>query len=544
MESSSGIIAMAVQESNNEEDDDANNLDTTLSMIEEDGITTTSGSSSNSNIHDNTAIIWGMPLQSLLLLNLVAIIWGTQHAVIKSVIDDTTPAKLSLLFVDDGGSGSTTSIITRAVASTLPVLRPFMTAATTTAAAVATAVVGENNAAAAGGMLESGITIGSGGGGSSSTAAYFTLARFGLATILSSPYTPGVRQIADNVRERMFGGGGGSTGDLRKTRYIQRQQQQQQQQPPDSLSTTATTESISSDSSNCSSSSSSITTAWRYGFELGIYMFLGYAFQAIGLETTTASRSGFLLYLNVKLVPFFARVLYGKSISARSWLSALVAFIGTSLLALDNNNGGVGSGGSGISSTVVSTITVGDLWSIAAAATSAIFILRMESASGEVEKSSELNAATLWTVTLLSVLWTMSISIIHDVSNTDGSTAAAAAMVMADDGSATTITAFFTIFIQSIQQIYHETVFTITQHFIPLLYLSGITTALANYIQSKAQQNISAERASIIYALDPVYGAIFANLLLGETLGKVGLVGVLLIVLAAVTNAMVDLGKQ
>ena len=405
--------------------------------------------------------------------------------------------------------------------------------------------MGENNAAAAGGMLESGITIGS--GGSSSTAAYFTLARFGLATILSSPYTPGVRQIADNVRERMFGGGGGSTGDLRKTRYIQRQQQQQQQPPPDSLSTTATTKSISSDSSNCSSSSSSsssITTAWRYGFELGIYMFLGYAFQAIGLETTTASRSGFLLYLNVKLVPFFARVLYGKSISARSWLSALVAFIGTSLLALDNNNGGVGSGGSGISSTVVSTITVGDLWSIAAAATSAIFILRMESASGEVEKSSELNAATLWTVTLLSVLWTMSISIIHDVSNTDGSTAAAAAMVMADDGSATTITAFFTIFIQSIQQIYHETVFTITQHFIPLLYLSGITTALANYIQSKAQQNISAERASIIYALDPVYGAIFANLLLGETLGKVGLVGVLLIVLAAVTNAMVDLGKQ
>ena len=115
---------------------------------------------------------------------------------------------------------------------------------------------------------------------------------------------------------------------------------------------------------------------------------------------------------------------------------------------------------------------------------------------------------------------------------------------MVDDGSATTITAFFTIFIQSIQQIYHETVFTITQHFIPLLYLSGITTALANYIQSKAQQNISAERASIIYALDPVYGAIFANLLLGETLGKVGLVGVLLIVLAAVTNAMVDLGKQ
>lgn len=39
--------------------------------------------------------------------------------------------------------------------------------------------------------------------------------------------------------------------------------------------------------------------AWRYGLELGIYMFLGYAFHAIGLETTSASRSGFLLYFNL-----------------------------------------------------------------------------------------------------------------------------------------------------------------------------------------------------------------------------------------------------
>jgi drug/metabolite transporter (DMT)-like permease len=486
----------------NGKNDNSNNIDDNTFTI------TNNNSSAN-----NTLEIWGIPLQSILLLNLVAIIWGTQHAVIKSVIDDNiTPTKLS--FFLDGSSSSSHSII-QAVVSTL---QPFISAA---ASSIAT-VVGENNDV--GDMLldSSSTTDVIASSSSSSTAAYFTLARFGIAAILSSPYTPGVRQIMDHVQERLF-----TTA-----------QQQQQQQQPDSLSTTtATTKSISSDSSSTTTnngSSSSITTAWRYGFELGIYMFLGYAFQAIGLETTTASRSGFLLYLNVKLVPFFAYILYGKTIATRSWVSAIVAFIGTSLLALDNNGNG-----SSISLTTASTITVGDLWSIAAAATSAIFILRMESASREVDKSSELNAATLWTVTLLSLIWTMTLSIQHD-GNTDGSTEGA--MVMVDVG--TMSTTFVTIFIQSIQHIYHETILTITQHFIPLLYLSGITTALANYIQSKAQQNISAERASIIYAMDPVYGAIFANLLLGETLGKVGIGGALLIVLAAVTNAIVDFGNN
>jgi drug/metabolite transporter (DMT)-like permease len=468
---------------------DDTNFDTSLSI--DDG-----KNDNNNNIDDktftitnnntnNTLEIWGIPLQSILLLNLVAIIWGTQHAVIKSVIDDTTPTKLSLFLDSDSSDSRSSNSILQAVST---ILQPFITAASDVAV-----VVGENN--------DVGVIASS---SSSSTAAYFTLARFGVAAILSSPYTPGVRQIMDNVQERLF-----ATA---------------QQQQPDSLSTSSTN----------NSSSSSITTAWRYGFELGIYMFLGYAFQAIGLETTTASRSGFLLYLNVKLVPFFAYVLYGKSIATRSWVSAIVAFIGTSLLALDNN----GNGSSTSISLTASTITAGDLWSIAAAATSAIFILRMESASRDVVKSSELNAATLWTVTLLSLLWTMTLSL-HD-GNTGGITAAA--MLMMDVG--TMSTTFVTIFIQSIQQIYHETVHTITQHFIPLLYLSGITTALANYIQSKAQQNISAERASIIYAMDPVYGAIFANLLLGETLGKVGIGGALLIVFAAVTNAMVDFGNS
>ena len=45
-----------------------------------------------------------------------------------------------------------------------------------------------------------------------------------------------------------------------------------------------------------------VSRTWAAGAELGFWTFLGFALQAVGLQLTTASRSAFLLYLNVKLV--------------------------------------------------------------------------------------------------------------------------------------------------------------------------------------------------------------------------------------------------
>lgn len=422
----------------------------------------------------NTMEIWGMPVQSILLLNLVAVIWGTQHAVIKSVVDDTTAV---------GGTGLLTWI------EHVGILKPFEQQFV-----VASSSSGETNG------------VGGGGGHGDSTAAYFTLARFGLAALLSSPYTPGLYSMVTRIQGRYSwnvpkttGGDELLVGVIHNTSLLHHSQ----------VDPTANTQ-------------STITTAWRYGVELGLYMFLGYAFQAIGLETTTASRSGFLLYLNVKLVPFFSYFIFGKRIPRRSWISAFVAFGGTALLALDQEDvlatGSTTGNGWGLA------ITEGDLWSIAAAAASAIFILRMEAASKAIPKSSELNAATLWTVAALSFLWTMGISLTNLIGT--GTEAKSLGSTM--------------VFLLVTQQTFHETISTIAKHLLPLVYLSGVTTALANFLQSKAQKNVSAERASVIYAMDPVYGAIFANILLGETLGELGRIGAVLIVLAAAANAIVD----
>ena len=85
----------------------------------------------------------------------------------------------------------------------------------------------------------------------------------------------------------------------------------------------------------------------------------------------------------------------------------------------------------------------------------------------------------------------------------------------------------------------------ITAHPLALLYLGGVATALCNWLQTKAQRDISAERASIIYAMDPVYGAAFAYLWLGETLNTAASwCGAGLITVAAATNAWWDVSSS
>jgi drug/metabolite transporter (DMT)-like permease len=323
----------------------------------------------------------GISLSSVVLLNLVAVLWGTQHAVIKSV-----------LMVDD----------------------------TTTTAAVDPSV--------------------------------FTLVRFGLAAVMATL-------------------GAALTLDPRRSTTSH-------------ATTTAPTD---------------IRTTLSWGAEMGLWMFLGFAFQAIGLQFTTASKSGFLLYLNVKLVPILAFGLLGRSISFGTLGSAATAFFGTALLA---TNGDVAN----------AQLNVGDAWSVAAATASAMFILRLESASKNTSNHPQwFNASCLWMVTILAGLWTL----------------------LSSDSSSS----------------YHNTIFEqisvlVQDHAIQLLYLSGVTTALANYLQTIAQREVPAERASLFYAMDPVYGAAFSHLLLGENLeSPAAWIGAGLIVVAAATNAIVD-GKQ
>ena len=69
------------------------------------------------------------------------------------------------------------------------------------------------------------------------------------------------------------------------------------------------------------------TPAFRYGLDLSVYLFAGYALQSLALLTTSASRSAFLLYLNVKFVPLLAHIVYKRRVPPAAWASAALALI-------------------------------------------------------------------------------------------------------------------------------------------------------------------------------------------------------------------------
>ncbi|MCJ8013172.1 DMT family transporter [Paenibacillus sp. KQZ6P-2] len=65
---------------------------------------------------------------------------------------------------------------------------------------------------------------------------------------------------------------------------------------------------------------------------LGLFLFMGYAFQTVGLLYTTTSNTGFITGLSVVLVPFLALILLKHPISRFTWLSAVLAAFGLYLL--------------------------------------------------------------------------------------------------------------------------------------------------------------------------------------------------------------------
>ncbi|CAN0570382.1 unnamed protein product, partial [Ectocarpus sp. 12 AP-2014] len=201
------------------------------------------------------------------------------------------------------------------------------------------------------------------------------------------------------------------------------------------------------------------------------------------------SRSAFLLYLNVKLVPFFAFVLEGRRISTPTWISAFLAFVGTVLLSSDGT-----------------PPNLGDFWSVLAAATSAMFILRLEKYSGSCDPS-QLNSANLWITAGLCGAWA-------GIKKTYPIPPPPLARKKMTAWEVTTRGVDVGVALEGVQAQ------------APLIgYLAVVTTALTNWMQAVGQRSVPAERAAIIYAMDPVYAAGFAYLLLGETLGPAGLVG-------------------
>ena len=213
-----------------------------------------------------------------------------------------------------------------------------------------------------------------------------------------------------------------------------------------------------------------------HGSLLGFFLFIGYAFQTVGLLYTTTSNAGFITGLSVVLVPFLSYFLLRHSISKFTWLSALLAAAGLYLLTF---------AGSGMS------WNKGDILVFFCAVGFALHIAYTGKYASEYP-ALPLASLQMGVVGLLSI---------------------ASSWITEDTGSLPLL----------MDRLLAPEVL------IALAVSIGPTSAFAFWIQTVCQKYTTPSRVAIIFASEPIFAALTGMLFAGEVLSLLGGIGCLLI---------------
>lgn len=215
----------------------------------------------------------------------------------------------------------------------------------------------------------------------------------------------------------------------------------------------------------------------KLGVFLGIILYLHYAFQTVGLNYTTASKSAFITGLNVIMVPIFSPLLLKQFPKKASIYGAILAFIGMGLLSLNN-----------ISS--INGMNIGDIYTFICAVIFALYIIAVGKFTSDVESIS-------FAVIQVGVVGILSL-----------------------------ITSAVTE---------NPVVPTSKEAWISILILSVVCTSAAYIIQNVAQRFTSSTHTALIYTGEPVFAAIFGYLFFRELLNTRGTIGAILILIGMIT---------
>lgn len=220
--------------------------------------------------------------------------------------------------------------------------------------------------------------------------------------------------------------------------------------------------------------------AWRTlksALILGVLAFLGFASQTVGLESTSASNAAFITGLSVILVPLIGAWWLRRAVAPRVYGAALLALAGLSLMTLTSASG----------------ITRGDLWVLLTALSYALYIIYLGEVAGRADALS-LASMQHWPMALLAWLWALP--------------------RLGELRAAPPAT------------------------WLAILYLALVATAAVAVLQTYAQRVVPAHTAALIFVLEPVFAAIFAYGLLGETLSPLGWLGAALILAAMLLSEL------
>jgi len=219
---------------------------------------------------------------------------------------------------------------------------------------------------------------------------------------------------------------------------------------------------------------------WK-GVVLGILMFLGYGLQTVGLNFTTASRSGFITYFYALLVPVFQFLILRKKPLMVNLGGLVIAFAGLSMIT-----GGLGKG----------SMNTGDLLTLLSAASYSIYIVCLNLWSGD-ENPAVLTSLQLMVTAVLSFV--------------------------------------FIPFFEKPVLISHPALW------LNLLYLSLLGSVVAVYVMTRFQNSVTPTRAALLYSLEPVFSVILAVLILREDFSILQIAGSLLIISGVLFSEILEI---
>ncbi len=212
---------------------------------------------------------------------------------------------------------------------------------------------------------------------------------------------------------------------------------------------------------------------WRDGLVLGALLFVTFITQVVGLGTISSTRGAFITGLNVILIPILAGFI-GRLVPKNAYWAAVLAFVGIGAMSFEGG-----------------AFSIGDAWVLGCAVSYAAYVLMLERVARQHDPM-QLTAVQLMVVALLGLIWSAPELVQHGLPHLE------------------------------------------TSGWASVVYLGLVATAGTTFVQALAQRWVAAFEAAVIYALEPVFAAVFSFAFLGETLGWRGLVGGALILGAMV----------
>jgi drug/metabolite transporter (DMT)-like permease len=223
-------------------------------------------------------------------------------------------------------------------------------------------------------------------------------------------------------------------------------------------------------------------STWRDGGLLGALVLLSYGLQAYGLQTISSNRSAFLTSLNVLMVPFLG-LAFGSRLSGRVLLAALLACAGIALMSWDG-------GGDPLA----------DAATVAGAAGYALYVILLSKRSTRHDALHLAATQIVW-MAVLGILW----------------------MLALDPNGSRMETLFSRLSLSA---------------WAGLAYLGVVASAGMLFLQARAQRHVAADKAALIYAMEPVFAALFGWLALAEALTLRAAAGGALVVFAVLLSEL------